>query len=401
MWQRALFVSLTLCLAGCALGKPLAFSDGTRWSFPVMSIGDRDDLVTPVYIGDKGPYLFIVVPGRSSAIDTARAEELDLFTSIRQQRLLDSSDTTSNAQVRMAQVPEMSVGDLRLRSLDLPMFPQRGTFKGYPVRGVIGSEVLDDTIAWTIDRDRQMVYLAVQDTFVAPATGKAPISVRNELILADVRINDRDMEMRVVFDSGNTVLYPWAIQEAQLEPVGTTRYRARSFVLGERDIGPLDVLEFEDKRVQPHTLDGVIGGEQLSAYRVTVNLHAGFIWLEERIDDLATTADRVTRWGTGCASADCVSASVTSETEGAMVELTRSGAGIDSAVDMVMAAYDESGNPAPLPRLLAVFPAGVTTIRVRAGFADRFLGTQLRVVDATPFPPKCPMPDQGCLLPLE
>jgi len=395
-----LIAALVLLLAtSCAVGKPPLFSDGGSWSFPVVS--DEGALLTPVYIGDKGPYLFAIMPGLESAIDPSVVEELDLFNMISGRALVSAEDVRTAEQVRLAEVTGFRVGDLELRTHRLAIIKTRGTYNGIPVRGVLGSSVFDDTVAWTIDRDRRMVYLTVQEQFTAPTEAPIGVRVRDDAMFVRPTADGTDVELRVDIMQPATLLFPWTVDKAGLSSRGGDVYTVRELEFANGLMhSNLSVVRFHDKRVRPNTLDGRLGSDFFSNYRVTVNMHTRNIWLEDRPGLRATVDDRLARWGNalpGCAQGECGSARAVSVDGGHMIEVMRDAASAGADAELIFAAYDGEVEAISLPRLQVSMPRGATSVRVRTSQAEAYLDKELRLVDASPFAVNCGLgPETGC-----
>src|SRR5688500_13349997 len=161
--MRTILVALAVAGAGgCAVGAPPGFSDGDLWTFPLVAPLEDDLLLVPVYVADKKqPVLFMIDPdSRSSSIDSALQSEPKPYTVQAQDELTEADHQT---KVFLAEIPKIKVGDLEVRNLKMRVH-DAGTFSagGRLVRGILGRDVISDSLVLSIDRDRGIAYLAVQ-----------------------------------------------------------------------------------------------------------------------------------------------------------------------------------------------------------------------------------------------
>lgn len=152
MLGLALAGTLVLALAGCTitLGNSISYGSGTTIPVRVLRGSDNATLVqVPVYIGNKGPYQFILDTGASiSLIDRALALRLNLPTS--------GSRQPVSGVGGIEQVVFVSVAQWRMDSLALPktaiasgVLPNdRG---GPSIQGLLGSDLLSQFGKITLD----------------------------------------------------------------------------------------------------------------------------------------------------------------------------------------------------------------------------------------------------------
>jgi hypothetical protein len=148
----ALAGALVLALAGCTitLGNSISYGSGTTIPVRVLRGSDNATLVqVPIYIGNKGPYQFILDTGASiSLIDRALALRLNLPWSGSRQPVSGVGGTE--------QVVFVSVAQWRLDSLALPkttiasgaLPSDRG---GPSIQGLLGSDLLSQFGKITLD----------------------------------------------------------------------------------------------------------------------------------------------------------------------------------------------------------------------------------------------------------
>lgn len=402
-------VALLLCGA-CAIGAPPGFSSGDSWSVPLVGPLENGPILVPVRINGAGPYLFMVDPDSSvSSVDTAIVSELDLYNRLGGQA---PSEADNMINVRGAEVRTISVGDLtvsnrRVRVHDVGAFMVNGRL----VRGLLGRDVIADSLILAIDRDRGLMHLATQGHLDPPAGADAigyyyergpGLKIPSRRI-AKATLN-RTMEVRMHLDLGapTSMLWPKLIEQAQLPniPLRATIVDelgqrqtvdhgsiAAMLALGYVELHAISLLPYSDKRWREVDLDGVVGLNFFSQFHVTVNWHKETFYLAPRSDDVLDDAPaRLRRWGTGfdpCANPACVSI----EASDGRIEISREANAPELAYELLIDARGPSGEPLGLPPLVVSLPNGVRSVYEPdlAEYAD----ATLTVVDASPFPAPC------------
>lgn len=393
-----------LVAAGCAVGKPVGFGKGESWSIPVVGALDDAHFVTAVMIQGRGPYLFVINPRSKSLIHRDLAKELNLYVYRTDDGLTDSHDHVYQEITDHAEILQLSVGDLTVDKRTFMVRDALATFRGQPILGTLGGDVFAESLVWTFDRDRQMVYLSTQE--MAPARPADAIEIEAERVrygkmFVEARLNDRQKAyVYVNFGSAGSAVWPQVAERAGLEPMATGVWRADTIALGAAAVEGLPVYRFEDARVREQDYDGFIGWDVLSRFRVTVNWHEQTLWLQPRARDLTEHRDeRLRRWGdwfAGCDRPACVTARVGREDDEPFVEFSHDARSNAVGFDALVEALDETGAPLPLPRLMVAFAPGTNVAGVRGPDAARYqAAADFRVLDASPFPPPC---DGGCVL---
>ena len=324
----AVFVALVS--GGCVVGAPPGFSDGDRWTVPLVAPLESDVYLVPVKINDKGPYLFMIDPdSQVSGLDDFIAKDLELYT---QQFPEQINEVDHKIPVFVSEVQKLAVGELSVRNLKLRVH-RFGTFwvGGRRVRGVLGRDVIADSLVFAADRDTGWATIATQGHLVPPAEAMA-IKYRNFFgrKLAAVNLNGQH-KATLHMDLGSPHSQLWDKKIAQwglprtgdkrrmTDELGTiweTSFGANveTVQVANQNIGNIFVVPYNDKRREEEELDGSLGQNFFSKFNVTANWHQRKIWLSPRNpDESATAHSRIRRWGSlfdGCKNDACVAVSV-------------------------------------------------------------------------------------------
>lgn len=315
-------LSALAAAASCVSGAPPRFSQGEAWTFPLVGPLEGGLLLTPVTIDGKGPYLFAIDPDAvTSAVDDRVADDLELFVKLGP-RLLDESDTTR--PTRVIDVTNMRVGTLTI-SLTRVMVHPAGTFAvdGRDVHGVLGRDLIADSVVFGFDRDAGMAYLATHDAFEPPAAAarvpfvqvKPATRVADQGILprrvANVAINGVATRLHLDLGAATSQLHPAKWKRAKLVPVpfkamtmdelGTTRAVDKAGIANRVEAGAasamgLVMIPYADKRWEPGDLDGTLGLNFFAPYRVWADWHGKAFYLTARDGESDQVANRIARW---------------------------------------------------------------------------------------------------------
>ena len=399
----ALIASL---VGGCAIGAPPGFSSGDHWSFPLVGPLENSNLVVPVYVNDTGPYLFMLDPDSEySSVDAGIQSALKLY-SVQGPAIQDENDNlkeTVLAETRELRIGDLTVSNKQVRVHHVGMF----WFNGRQVRGLIGRDILSDSLILQLDRDRGMVHLGTQGHLAPPpdATTELAMKLRNSRYLVKLRVNDGN-ELAAHLDLGArwTMLWPTLLERAKLPTVRvsaaivdeagtrreiTTGSIAAKVAVGGAEASGLLLLPFGDRRTRAVDLDGAVGNNFLAAYHVTVNWHQKKVWLRPRTADVnELVGERLRRWGPQfdtCKAPACLDIR---HGDGSFA-LVREGPAAELAYEVLFEAVDDEGMPLGLPRLRATLPAGAPTISdpdVATAYAE---AAGFRILDVSPFPRDC------------
>lgn len=165
--QYSVRVLAMMALAGCTVGAPPGYSKGDHWVIPLVGPLENGLLIVPASVNGHGPYLFAFDPDASvTAVDKQVVDEADLPT-IPGPRVADETDT---GQIRFyAQMFDLKIGSLNIDRRDVMIFPV-GIYdtEGRHLNGIIGRDVLSDSVVFGFDRDQGLVTLSTVKAFKAP-----------------------------------------------------------------------------------------------------------------------------------------------------------------------------------------------------------------------------------------
>jgi TonB family protein len=156
-----------LVMAGCTVGAPPGFSGGDRWTFPLVGPLEGGLLITPATVKGKGPYLFAFDPDANfSAVDKRVVDEAGLQTSAGP-KIIDETDT---GQIRKyAELVDLQVATLAIARRNVLLFDV-GYFdsQGRNINGILGRDVIADSLVFGFDRDQGIATLSTTQAFTAP-----------------------------------------------------------------------------------------------------------------------------------------------------------------------------------------------------------------------------------------
>ena len=332
--MRTLLLALALGVGGCAVGAPPGFSDGDLWTFPLVAPLEDDLLLVPVYVQDRpDPLLFMIDPdSRQSSIDSALQSELKPYSVQVPDEVTEKDEKVS---VYVAEIARIKVGDLEVRNLKMRVH-NAGTFfsGGRVVRGILGRDVIADSLILAADRDRGVAYLATQGNLSPPA-GATAIGFRHYFHrqIAKVTINDKSSyDVHLDIGARTSMLLAGRMAKAGLPRInvraslvdeyGARREESTGGLAAKVALGALRAdgilfLPFGDKRIDDEELQGAIGQNFFSRYHMTMNWDKKKMWLKPRSGDvIGTTRERLRRWGNlfdKCKSPACVSVELVRE----------------------------------------------------------------------------------------
>jgi hypothetical protein len=327
---RLALPSVLLACAACASGAPPGFSSGNAWVFPLVGPLENGVLIAPVTFGEKGPYLFVVDPDASaSSVDEGLAAELGLVTALGP-RLIDEGDTSRPTKV--AEVPAMTVGTLTMKGRVVTLHAN-GAYAtdGRVIRGVIGRDVIADSLVFGFDRDAGVAFLATRESFSAPATSMR-IGYGREVMkrgdveptslggptgtvprrVATAKVNGSAVELHLDLGAVQSQLAADRWKAARLAPVpykasmidevATVRPVDKAGIANHVELGDasamgLVMIPYGDKRFDEEDVHGTLGLNFFAPYKVWADWHDRAFYLVPRDGELEGIADRVARWG--------------------------------------------------------------------------------------------------------
>ncbi|HUS69144.1 MAG TPA: retropepsin-like aspartic protease, partial [Kofleriaceae bacterium] len=417
-----------LLLAGCAVGAPPGFSDGDLWTFPLVAPLEDDLLLVPVYVGDKKePLLFMIDPDSPvSVIDSALQSELKPYA-VQGPEVVNEADT--RVRTFIAEILKLKVGDLEVRNLKVRIV-HAGAWSsgGRVIRGVLGRDVIADSLILSVDRERGVAYLGTQGN-LKPQPGAVEVGFRHfrNRQIAEVKVNGQSYDLHVDIGARTSMLWPDLMEKAKLprvavraelvDELGTRREvktggMAAQVEAGAAKGGGILFLPFDDRRFEDDEFDGALGQNFLANFQMTFNWHQKKIWLKPRAADLVGTAtERLRRWGNvfaGCATPACVKVVIVRDEAPAPpadpstptaapgqvaavkeIRIDREGQAASIPYEVTLEAVDADGQPLALPRVLAHLRGGIPTTSLRGLAAEYATAAAFVVLDVSPFPRPC------------
>lgn len=383
MRRLAMLVSLAGTCA-CAASPPLGYNTGDRvnWDIPLVAPLDGAKLVVPAMIHGQGPFLFSLEPdSQVSIIDRGVADALQLFTPpdswVRVRAGNDQYDRR-----RPYEVMDFVAGDLKIRNVRM-YSAKAGSmqYRGMPLAGVLGTDLLSRSIVLDIDRDRGVVHLTlsghhsepVQASRIAGRVHKI-LSIRKVVVpvaIAGAR-GKAQFDLAVDLGAARTAIWPKHLPG----------YRTQ-LALGATQVQGVDLAPFNDRRIEQNDIDGVLGQDVLGRYRVVVDQDKRILWLARRAPDIhALTADRLSRWGDTFARCQTVGCVTIEPGMGDALMLRRDPRAPSQPFDVVLQGLDENGQPLPGLMRARVSEAGPGAAGQLASLPGQ--AANYRVVDASP-----------------
>jgi hypothetical protein len=456
--MRSALLAGVLLLAGttsCVIGAPPGFSDGNSWTIPLVDPLSDGRLVVPMKFDGKGPFLFVIDPdAHFTTADRALAGIVGV-PAHGGARLRDEHDTSH--PTFYAQIPNVKVGTLGISLLRVGLV-ENNSFNadGRRIWGVIGRDIIADSLVYTIDRDRGAVTLTVNDKYAPPAgaqiipyqklvprvdnsqseTGMLPTT----RYMVTANIDGKQALVHMDLGDAESQLDPRHWDAAKLHPTewtmdlideaGTHRTTTQDGIAESVGVPTEDgagtvarqgvgFVPFTDKRWVFGQIDGTLGLDFFRPYVVSADWQHEHFILSPRQASAASTAERLGRWGTGltsqCKIAGCASA-------------TAIGAAPPPTAEMGMATGDAAPSPAPgnSPAILnierdptmnghelqlvfsATTPDGralpmveadldALTSTFSAPIEPRYADAKFEVVDLSPFPRACANHAPSCM----
>lgn len=396
--RRGRYAALAVVVAACSSGAPTGFSGGDRWSAPLVGPLEDSTLLVPAYVDGKGPYLFALDPDENvSSVD----EEVVKAAGLRVgegPHLLDESDTEHPSFA--AEVLEWRLGNLVVHNKPAIALKD-GTFdrEGRRIHGLIGRDIIADSLVFGFDRDQGLMTLATQKGFQGQGDAFKTERVYSKIENVDVvppamrlvkaQINGKPFTMNVTLGRVPSELRPRSFGTAGLQgdaPKATVTF-------GHVSTTDVPVIAYRDRRWEEQDVEGNLG---LSAFRGTsvfANWDNDTFITRPRVD--VSPEVRIGRWPslapcakTGCAKVSLIDPmagkELTGPHPGVVVSVARDASTLQEPLEVLIAV---SGKP-NLPWLVASFPAGVD--RAMTHEPAEWIGAQVQVVDASPFPRSCP-----------
>lgn len=379
MFKRPFLAALALlCTSACVVGAPPGFSSGDLWTVPLVAPLENDLLLVPVSINGEGPFLFMVDPDSpTSSIESSLQSGMKLYATRAATQAQNEDDHL--VRVVLAEVRKMTIGTLSIRNMKVRVHDDATFWSGgRRVRGILGRDVISDSLIYSFDRDRGKMYIATQGNLKTPE-GALPLSFtqsysQHRRYLATIKLNrQHKLTMHLDLGARTSMLWPALIKDYKMPnlPVQAElvdEYGFKRTVNSGTMAGIVEakktlanavlMLPYGDKRLEPEDLDGIMGQNFWSRYNVTVNWHHKKFWLQPRSRNLAALSkERIGRWGdslAACAEPACVKATLLG---GPAKAPTADPAAVDPAAADPAAADPAAADPATADPAAAADPA--------------------------------------------
>lgn len=453
--SAGLLSTALIALVGCGGGgAPSGFSKGDHWTFPLVGPLEDGVLIAPATVHGKGPYLFVIDPDASiSAIDKQVTDDAGLTTS-RGPTLLDEDGSEQSRA--FAELIDFQLGTLAIDRRTVMLVPSDFyNTDGRRVNGVIGRDVLADTLVFGFDRDQGIAMLSTTQTFTPPPDA---IAVHYDTVAVDpvmmaavqghssggmessntddasrIGVVTRSSSMGVDptpvvrrvataqiggaqvamhLDLGGPVselreplwakvkAQPAAIKQRLVNEVATVRQITQGAVatdvaLGAAKAPRITLVPYVDKRFAASKVDGALGLDFFRPYAVYASWAARTYYLKPRGDAAATATARFGRWGAAlpsCAHPGCATASLTETTGGTRLDVVRDPEAAKRALEIRIGVTPAAGKSASA--LVIELPA--TVDKISGGVPANYEGAKVTVLDTSPFTRQCDSAE-GCV----
>jgi aspartyl protease len=429
----ALAVAAVAALAGCPKtgGGPSGITgvNRDRWTFPLVAPLENGLLVTPVTINDHGPYLFALDPdAKTSVIDVQVVHDGKLLVT-NGPPVVDESGTPQ--PVKYATITSVEIGSVIVESRTV-LVVRSGAFDSGARRisGVLGRDIIDDALLFGFDRDRGMAFLYERKGWqpppgaqaipfeLAPAvptpTSTLPIPRR----LVKATINGEQFTLHLDFGAIASALRQplWEraklvsreVDVAGIDEVGVPHpwhqaSEPATAAIGATQNDRVVFVPYDDKRV-PEGVDGTLALNFFANNDVWIDWQMHTIYLSKR--DAVPLDQKLGRWDTGplggkCEHPGCVAVRLVDPLGGKPVEEGKQHPGVvlsvqrdERAGGMDLEILLEPKDKPDLPRLIVNLPPNADRLIDHLG--PEFLGVELVVIDASPYPRVCPTAN-GCV----
>jgi hypothetical protein len=447
---RALALALGLALGAgaCTSGAPPGLSGGAgdRWSFPLVGPLEGGLLITPVMLGTHGPYLFLIDPDAPISIIDAELVKVAELRPISGPARLDETDTQRPRAY--AELLGVEVGSLIVERREVMVVPRR-TYdaRGRRIHGVLGRDVLAESLVFGFDRDRGLAHLVAEGSFRPPADATAVTFTLLEPQIGNAKVLPVPRRLVTVSIGGEAFplhvdlgavesqlreglwerakLVSREVRAAVIDEVATPRAVTRSsepalVTLGRGRgrgsiTGSAAFIPYADRRWEEQDIAGTLGLGFFAGHNVWASWHTRTLHLASRRSTSAAGGDRgglgapgapsalfrerVARWDSPvlakCRQPGCIGLRVIDPLAGKapvegkphpglVLSITRE----EPAGGMGLEVTLEAPGDARLPPLIVNLPPHVD--RLIHQLRPEFLGKALEVVDASPFPRTCP-----------
>ncbi len=428
----ALVAALGATLAlSCASGPPPGFSGGNTWVIPLIGPLEDGPLLVPALVNEKGPFVFAIDPDAHVSIIDEDVLAATKAISGEGPRLLDESDTERNKFY--AEIISWQLGSLTVQGPKPAQIAGKGTFdvEGRRVHGVIGRDIIADSLVFSFNRDLGVAVLSTQKAFKTPADA---ISIKYSKLqsrvpnidtlplprrLVKASIGGEAYPVHVDFGATTSQLRPRAWDRAKLvkadadiglvDEVGFLRRakqigHAKTVTVGAATSKDVTFVPYVDSRWPDQDIEGALGLGFFAPFNVTVNWDDDAIYLSPRDPSaLSNVVGRLGRWQSkslaSCTNVGCVKVSaidplagkppeeMPAKHPGLVTSIVREPSVKQMDLEVLIAVTPAEGKP-PLKWLVVNMPAGME--RAMTHLSADYIGATFTVLDASPFPRPCP-----------
>ena len=416
-----------LALGACTSGAPPGFSGfsgapSDRWSFPLVGPLEDGLLLTPVMLNTHGPFLFLLDPDAPISVVDAELVKLASLRPVGGPERLDETDTQRRRAY--AELIGLEIGTLIIERREAMVVP-RNTYDqiGRRIHGVLGRDVIADSLVFGFDRDRGLGHLVVEKAFQVPAgaaavpysllepripNAKAPPAPRRlvsaviggEPFPLHVDLGAATSQLReALWDRAKLVAHD--VEATAVDEVGTPRAVTKGSEAAPVTVGAIAgraaFIPYGDRRWAEQDIAGTLGLGCFAGYTVWASWPGRTFHLARRSPIEA--AVRIARWDSAvlakCKNLGCIEHRVVDPLAGKPPEEGKPHPGLvlsiareEPAGGMDLEVVLEARGDATLPFLIVNLPQHVD--RLIYQLKPDFLGKPLAVVDASPFPRRCP-----------
>jgi hypothetical protein len=401
----------------------------------VPLIGPLEDglLLVPVYVGGAGPYVFALDPDANvSIVDETVVRQAKLRVG-EGPHLLDESDTTHPHFY--AEIIGMEVGSLSVERKSA-LVVKDGTFNsdGRVIDGVIGRDVIADSLVFGFDRDQGVALLSTHKAWkgFGGALGikyeRAASTIQTGEVappprrLVTASVNGQTFALHIDLGAELSQLrersWPKAnitATDAQVRTVDETGFVRQQAKAGTADVDisrtaaskGVVFVPYADSRWPDEDLEGTLGLDYFRPYSVAIDWDQDRMFVRDRQDVAAAT--RIGRWQSktlseckhvGCATVSIVDPVANMPKEqrpavhpGVIASFVREDSAAGLLLEVTVAANGADGKP--LPWLVANLQG--TADRAMIHLGPEYAGATLAVVDASEFPRSCPNNAASCI----
>jgi hypothetical protein len=420
-----------IALSSCASGPPPGFSGGDQWVIPLIGPLEDGPLLVPALVNDKGPFVFAIDPDAHVSIIDEDVLKAAKPATGEGPRMLDENDTEQNKFY--AEIISWQIGSLTVQGPKPAQIVGKGTFDvdGRRVHGVIGRDIIADSLVFGFYRDSGIVVLQTQKEFKTPA-GATPIKyskLQSRIPNAETLPLPRRLVKATIGGQAYPLHVDFGVQPSQLRSRAWARAKlvgspielglvdeagmvrkvketARAESVSVAGVAAKDVVfvPYGDKRWPDQDIEGTLGLGFFKPFNVVVNWDSDAIYVSPRDrSSLMNVSGRIGRWHsktlTSCANAGCVKVSaidplagkppeqMPEKHPGLVTSIARDASAKQLNLEVLIAVTPAEGK-GPLKWLVANLPAG--TDRAMTHLSADYIGARFTVVDASLFPRPCP-----------